>query len=183
MRRRDEYVHGVPVLRQPPVGLSSAPRIVSSEVGHDRVRRLMQNLMQSGGHLPGVSNQPAPSGAQGLIPICSSCHRTDLVTCHSPTSPIFPFRRAFCFGCREMDWARAAPSFSWKLSNTLDAHFCTDALERSWASPVEPIWTPVQHRDRRSVKLLRPSGPNAKRAEISPTNKGRWSRLQRPSYA
>ena len=51
----------------------------------------------------------------------------------APTSPTSPVRRGFLYLVAIMDWA-SRHVLAWRLSNTLDAGFCTDALDEALAA-------------------------------------------------
>ena len=48
----------------------------------------------------------------------------------APTSPNIPVQRGFLYLVAIMDWA-SRYVLAWRLSNTLDARFCTDALDEA----------------------------------------------------
>ena len=49
----------------------------------------------------------------------------------APISPRIPVQRGFLYLVAIMDWA-SRYVLAWRLSNTLDASFCTDTLVRPW---------------------------------------------------
>ena len=71
------------------------------------------------------------------------------VRVHSPDITDIPVRRSLLYLVAIMDWA-SRYVLAWRLSNTLVASFCTDALEEAWErygrpeifNPTFPIWLP-----------------------------------------
>ena len=55
----------------------------------------------------------------------------------APTSPYIPVNRGFLYLVAIMDWA-SRYVLAWRLSNTLDASFCTDALDEALARHGKP---------------------------------------------
>ncbi len=96
-------------------------------VGRHRVRRLMRLMGLSAIYQAPRTSQPHPKHRiypyllQGL-----AIERPNQVWCADIT--YVPMRRGFLYLVAIMDWA-TRKVLSWKLSNTLDAGFCVEALD------------------------------------------------------
>ena len=97
-------------------------------VGRHRVRRLMRLMGLAAIYQAPRTSQPHPEHKiypyllKGL-----SITRPNQVWCADIT--YIPMRRGFLYLVAIMDWA-TRKVLSWKLSNTMDAGFCVEALER-----------------------------------------------------
>jgi len=92
--------------------------------------------------------------------------------CWTADITYLPMARGFCYLVAVMDWA-SRKVLSWRLSNTLDASFCTEALEEALARYGTPeIFNTDQGSQFTSeafTKILQKHG-----IDISMDGKGRW---------
>ena len=105
-------------------------------IGRRRAARLMR-LMGLAGDLSGATHQRAPPRAPGL-PL-SAAGPGDRAANHVWCADItyIPVNRGFLYLVAIMDWA-SRYVLAWRLSNTLDASFCTDALDEALARHGKP---------------------------------------------
>ena len=140
-------------------------------VGRKRVRRLMRRLgLQAVYQRPKTSN---PNPAHKIYPYLLrnlEVTRPNQVWCADVT--YIPLQRGFLYLVAVMDWA-SRKVLSWRLSNTLDASFCVEALEEAIARYGAPE---IFNTDQGSqftcfefLKVLRRKG-----IRISMDGKGRW---------
>ena len=105
-------------------------------VGRKRVRRLMATMA-----LAAVYQRPrttAPQPGHRIWPYLLrdlAIDRPDQVWCADIT--YIPMRRGFLYLVAVMDWV-SRKVLAWRLSNTLDAEFCIDALEEALARHGRP---------------------------------------------
>jgi len=105
-------------------------------VGRKRVRRLMAKM-----GLSAVTQKPrttVPHPEQRAWPYLLRkrvIDRPDQVWCADITD--IPMRRGFLYLVAIMDWA-SRRVLSWRLSNTMDADFCIEALEEAMARHGRP---------------------------------------------
>ena len=129
MRRIDELF-----LKYPFYGSRQMTRQLWREgvpVGRHRVRRLMRLMgLQAIYQAPRTST---PHPAHRVYPYLLrnlTVERPDQVWCADIT--YIPVRRGFLYLVAIMDWA-TRHVLAWRLSNTLDARFCADALKEAMA--------------------------------------------------
>ena len=87
----------------------------------------------AGADLPTPEDQRAASGAPGLCRTCCAhltIDRPNQVWCADVT--YIPMRRGFLYLVAIMDWV-SRKVLAWRLSNTMDADFCVEALEEALA--------------------------------------------------
>jgi len=88
------------------------------------------------------------------------------------THPYIPMSRGFCYLVAIMDWA-SRMVLSWRLSNTLDSAFCTDALEEA----IEKYGCPDIFNTDQGSQFTAEAFTNILRSNsigISMDGKGRW---------
>ena len=89
-----------------------------------------------------------------------------------PTHPYIPIGKGFLYLVAVIDWASRAV-LSWRLSNTLDASFCVEALEEALARRGKPAIFNTdqgsQFTDEHFTAVLAAQG-----VRISMDGKGRW---------
>ena len=98
-------------------------------VGRKRVRRLMAGC-RTGADLSATSDKHSMSGHQDY-PVSAAGHgdrSARSVWCADIT--YIPMRRGFHYLVAIMDWS-TRKVLSWRLSNTMDAEFCIEALEEA----------------------------------------------------
>jgi putative transposase len=134
MRRIDELF-----LRYPFYGSRQMARQLRREgvwVGRHRVRRLMRLMgLEAIYQAPQTS---APHPAHRVYPYLLrslTVDRPDHVWCADIT--YIPVRRGFLYLVAIMDWA-TRHVLAWRLSNTLDARFCLEALHAAMAEHGKP---------------------------------------------
>ena len=134
MRRIDELY-----LRYPFYGSRQMARQLRREgvwVGRHRVRRLMRLMgLEAIYQAPQTS---APHPAHRVYPYLLrslTVDRPDHVWCADIT--YIPVRRGFLYLVAIMDWA-TRHVLAWRLSNTLDARFCLEALHAAMAEHGKP---------------------------------------------
>ena len=126
MRRIDDLFLKYPFYGARPMALHL--RREGVRIGRGRASRLMgleaiyRALRTSDPH---PEHRVSPYLLRGL-----AIERPDHVWCADITS--IPVQRGFLYLVAIMDWARRLV-LAWRLSNTLDAGFCTDALEEALA--------------------------------------------------
>ncbi len=101
------------------------------DIGRDRVRRLMRRMgvealyVKPRLSLANLGHVKYPYLLRGLeIKRANHVWATDIT--------YIPMAKGFCYLVAIMDWA-SRMVLSWRLSNTLDSAFCTDALEEAIA--------------------------------------------------
>ena len=141
-------------------------------VSRKRVRRLMRllgvHVLSSSG--PGRLSRTRRTGS---IPTCCAiCGSRGQTTCGARMLPTFPCSGAFLYLVAVMDWA-SRKVLSWRLSNTLDASFCVEALHEALERYGPPeIFNSDQGSQFTSVDftdVLKEAG-----IRISMDGKGRW---------
>ncbi len=140
-------------------------------VGRKRVRRLMRTM----GLMP-IYQAPktsAPNPDHQVYPYLLgdlAIDRPDQVWCADIT--YIPMRRGFVYLVAIMDW-HSRRVLSWRLSNTMDASFCVEALEEALAMHGRPaIFNTDQGSQFTSLaftEAVRRAG-----ARVSMDGKGRW---------
>ena len=124
-------VHEVPVLRQP-TRWSSQLRRDGVCVGRHRVRRLMR-LIGLEAIYAGAEKPSVPHPMHRIYPYLlkgMAIDQPNRVWCADIT--YIPVQRGFLYLVAIMDWA-TRHVLSWRLSNTMDAGFCAEALgRRAW---------------------------------------------------
>ncbi len=115
----------VPVLRRPSDGTSPAPR--GRAYGGRRAGRLMSLMgLQAIYRAPRTSDPHPEHRVYPYLLRGLAIERANHVWCADIT--YIPVQRGFLYLVAIMDWA-SRYVLAWRLSNTLDASFCTDALE------------------------------------------------------
>lgn len=77
------------------------------------------------------AGSPSLIPGTGSIPTsCAAGRSRRLGRCGAPTSPYLPMARGFCYLVAIMDWA-SRRVLAFRLSNTLDASFCIEALQEA----------------------------------------------------
>jgi putative transposase len=105
-------------------------------VGRKRVRRLMAKMglapiyQRPRTSIPHPEHQVFPYLLRGMV-----INRPNQVWCADIT--YLPMRRGFLYLVAVMDWA-TRKVLSWRVSNTLDAEFCLEALEEALARFGQP---------------------------------------------
>jgi len=140
-------------------------------VGRKRVRRLMAKMGLSAVYqrprttVPHPEHRTWPYLLRNLV-----IDRPDQVWCADIT--YIPMRRGFLYVVAIMDWA-SRRVLSWRLSNTMDADFCIEALEEAMARHGRPeIFNTdqgSQFTSARFTDVLLGAG-----VKISMDGKGRW---------
>jgi len=140
-------------------------------VGRKRVRRLMARMGLSAVYqkprttVPHPEHRTWPYLLRDLV-----IDRPDQVWCADIT--YIPMRRGFLYLVAVMDWA-SRRVLSWRLSNTMDADFCIEALEEAMARHGRPeIFNTdqgSQFTSPRFTDVLLEAG-----VKISMDGKGRW---------
>lgn len=98
-------------------------------LGRKRVRRLMRKMGLAAVHAAPKTSKPHPGHT--VYPYLLrdvSIERPDQVWCADIT--YIPMRRGFLYLVAIMDWASRSV-LAWRLSNSLDASFCVEALEEA----------------------------------------------------
>ena len=89
-----------------------------------------------GAHLPGTQHQQEASAAQDLaLPAEERGDRPNQVWCADIT--YIPMQRGFLYLVAIMDWY-SRKVLAWRLSNTMDAEFCVEALKEALATHGTP---------------------------------------------
>ncbi len=140
-------------------------------VGRKRIRRLMRKM----GLVP-IYQKPAtskPHPEHKIYPYLLrgiDISRPNQVWCADIT--YIPMRRGFLYLIAVMDW-HSRKVLSWRLSNTLDADFCTAALEEALAMYGVPVIFNTdqgcQFTSFEFTQILKDAG-----VKISMDGKGRW---------
>lgn len=141
------------------------------QVGRDHVRTLMRKMGISAMYKKPRLSQPHPE--HKIYPyLLRGLEITRANHCWTADITYVPMARGFCYLVAVMDWA-SRKVLSWRLSNTLDASFCTEALEEALARYGTPeIFNTDQGSQFTSddfVKILKKHG-----VDISMDGKGRW---------
>ena len=98
-------------------------------VGRKRVQRLMRKMGMAAIYCAPKTSEPHPQ--HKIYPYLLRhmvIDRPNQVWCADIT--YIPMRRGFLYLVAIMDWATRAV-LSWRLSNTMDSHFCVEALEEA----------------------------------------------------
>jgi len=140
-------------------------------VGRKRVRRLMQKIGLAAVYRAPKTSQPHPE--HRIYPYLLrgvTVDRPNQVWCTDIT--YIPMRRGFLYLVAIMDWATRAV-LAWRLSNTMDAGFCVEALEEAMARYGKPeIFNTDQGSQFTSIDftgVLKEAG-----VKISMDGRGRW---------
>ena len=105
-------------------------------VGRKRIRRLMAKMGLAAVYqrprttVPHPEHRKSPYLLRGLV-----IDRPDQVWCADIT--YIPMRRGFLYLVAIMDWV-SRRVLAWRLSNTMDADFCIEALEEAMAHHGRP---------------------------------------------
>jgi putative transposase len=141
------------------------------QVGRNRVVRLMRKMGLRA--LYQKPNTSAPHPKHRIYPYLLrdlAIMRPDQVWCSDIT--YIPMRRGFLYLVAIMDW-HSRRVLSWRLSNTMDVTFCTEALEEALARHGKPeIFNTDQGSQFTSLpftQMLRDAG-----IQISMDGRGRW---------
>ncbi len=127
MRRIDELY-----LKYPFYG----SRQMARQLGRHRVRRLMRLMGLQAIHQPPRTSAAHPEHRiYPYLPRDMTIDRPNQVWCADIT--YIPVRHGFMYLVAIMDWA-TRHVLAWRLSNTLDAAFCTDALDAALAKYGKP---------------------------------------------
>lgn len=83
-------------------------------------------------YLSETTHRPAPSGTSDLsLSLAKSgCHTGDQVWCTDIT--YIPINRGFLYLVAIIDW-HSRKVLAWRISNTMETHFCVEALEGALA--------------------------------------------------
>ena len=140
-------------------------------IGRKRIRRLMRKMglvpiyQKPNTSRPHPENKIYPYLLRGL-----TINRPNQVWCADIT--YIPMRRGFLYLVAIMDW-HSRKVLSWRLSNTLDADFCTSALEDALAKyGIPDIFNTdqgCQFTSYEFTQVLKNAG-----VKISMDGKGRW---------
>ena len=140
-------------------------------VGRKRVRRLMRKMGLSAIYQAPKTSKPHPE--HRIYPYLLrnvSITRANQVWCADIA--YVPMRRGFLYLVAIMDWATRAV-LSWRLSNTMDAGFCVEALEEAMARHGKPeVFNTDQGSQFTSLdftEALKEAG-----VKISMDGRGRW---------
>ena len=136
-------------------------------IGRRRAARLMRLLgLQAVYRAPRTSDPHPEHRVWPYLLKGLRIERANHVWCADIT--YIPVRRGFLYLVAIMDWA-SRHVLAWRLSNTLDAGFCVEALEEA----LEPLWhaRDLQHRPRAASSPASPS-PGACRR---PASASRWT--------
>ena len=142
------------------------------EVGRDHVRTLMKKM--GIGALYPKPNLSKPHPRHKVYPyLLREVEITRANHVWAADITYIPMARGFCYLVAIMDWA-SRKVLAWRLSNTLDASFCTEALEEALAKYGTPaIFNTDQGSQFTSeafTKIL-----EAHSIDISMDGKGRWT--------
>lgn len=140
-------------------------------VGRKRVRRLMRKIGLEAVYRAPRTSQPHPE--HRIYPYLlrgATVDRPNQVWCTDIT--YIPMRRGFLYLVAIMDWATRAV-LAWRLSNTMDAGFCVEALEEAMSRHGKPeIFNTDQGSQFTSTEftgVLKDAG-----VRISMDGRGRW---------
>jgi len=140
-------------------------------VGRHRVRRLMRNMGITAVYQTPRTSVPHP--AHKIYPYLLrnlSVTRPNQVWCTDIT--YIPIKRGFLYLIAIMDW-HSRKVLSWRLSNTMDTHFCIEALEEALAAYGTPeIFNTDQGSQFTSVDFTGALQEHG--IKISMDGKGRW---------
>ena len=146
-------------------------------VGRKRVRRLMAKMGLRAIYQRPRTTMPHPEHKVWPYLLRNvTIDRPDQVWCADFTS--IPMRRGFLYLVAVMDWA-TRKVLAWRLSNTMDADFCIEALEEALARHGPPGIFNTDHGSQftspRFTDVLRDAG-----VRISMDGRGRWMDNPRP---
>lgn len=146
-------------------------RRLRHHVGRKRVRQLMRRMGLAAVYQRPRTSMPHPE--HRIFPYLLrdlTIERPNHVWCADITS--IPMRRGFLYLVAVMDWA-ARKVLSWRVSNTMDAEFCIEALKEALARHGKPaIFNTDQGSQFTSTeftKLLKDA-----KIRISMDGRGRW---------
>jgi putative transposase len=141
------------------------------DVGRDRVRRLMRRMGVEALYVKPRLSLTHP----GHIKYSYLLRGLEIVRANhvwAADITYIPMSRGFCYLVAIMDWA-SRMVLSWRLSNTLDSAFCTDALEEA----IEKYGCPDIFNTDQGSQFTSESFTNILRSNsigISMDGKGRW---------
>jgi len=140
-------------------------------VGHHRVRRLMASMGLHAFYQAPRTSQPHPH--HRIYPYLLrnlAVTRANQVWCTDIT--YIPIKRGFLYLVAIMDW-QSRKVLSWRLSNTMETHFCVEALEEALALyGIPEIFNTDQGSQFTSCDFLAVLKDNE--IKISMDGKGRW---------
>ena len=143
MRRMDE-------LEYPFYGSSDAPSPPRVIVGRHRIRRLMRLMgMEATYRRPRTS---VANSEHGSFPTC--CPRDPRADVWCADITYVPVTQGFFYLVAVMDWA-ARHVLAWRLSNTMDASFCVDALDDALGGRAPEILNTAKEVHQRGVRRPR----------------------------
>ena len=146
----------IPVLRRPSDGASPAPRGRADRAAPGRPSDAPDG---ASGNLSGAAHQRAPPRARVYPYLLRglAIERSNHVWCADIT--YMPVQRGFLYLVAIMDWA-SRYVLAWRLSNTLDASFCIEALDEALARHGRPeIFNTDQRQPVHELRLHRaPAG-------------------------
>ncbi len=154
MRRIDELF-----LKYPFYGSRQMARQLRREgvcVGRHRVRRLMRLMGLEAIYQPPRTSDPHPE--HRIYPYLlkgMKIDRSNQVWCADIT--YIPVQRGFLYLAAIMDWA-TRHVLAWRLSNTMDAGFCVEALAEALARHGKPEIFNTDQGARRAVACREPEG-------------------------
>ena len=104
----------------------------------------------------------ASSGSHGLEPyLLRNLDITGANSVWCSNISYIPMTKGFCFLVASMDWTRRKV-LSWRLSNTLDASFCMEALEEALQKYGTPLYsTPTREANLHQIASREYSKPMA----------------------
>ena len=125
------------------------------DIGHEVGRRTCKHPDEEDGYNGLISEAPAlgaSSGAQGISVSAAGLEISRANHVWAADITYMPMARGFCYLVAIMDWA-SRRVLAWRLSNTLDASFCTEALEeairsmehRRYSIPIRAVSSPRRH--------------------------------------
>ena len=140
-------------------------------VGRKRIRRLMRKMGLAPIYQKPRTSEPHPE--HRIYPYLLRdvpIHRPDHVWCADIT--YIPMRRGFLYLVAIMDWA-SRKVLAWRLSNTMDASFCVEALEEALHRFGRPdVFNTDQGSQFTSEDFTRPLKDAG--VKISMDGRGRW---------
>lgn len=140
-------------------------------VGRQRIRRLMRLMGIKAVYQKPRTSNPHPKHA--IFPYLLRnlpIDRPNFVWCADIT--YIPIKRGFLYLVAIMDW-HSRKVLSWRLSNTMDVHFCMEALDEALELYGAPeIFNTDQGSQFTSVEWV--STLKAKGVKVSMDGKGRW---------
>lgn len=140
-------------------------------VGRDRVRRLMRLMgIEAIYQKPRTSSSNPEHKVYPYLLKGIEVNRPNQVWCTDIT--YIPIKRSFLYLIAVMDWY-SKKVLSWRLSNTLDTHFCVEALEEALIkNPAPEIFNTDQGAQFTSYEFT--SVLKEHDIKISMDGKGRW---------